>query len=1693
MAPPFVIPSKTDALEKECGDAPPVVANPLSTEDADVGAPAAAEEAIDALGANDALHLADYQPCFDDVYNAVKHFDRLPPRTRGRLLGALCDNVTFLVGSIPMLARLERSDPALLQHRNALQQYAFFLAWGGQLADDLADAALNSAAGAKGAAGGKRPGAAAKRALASTAGKAFDWGTQGRDRLLGALLALLKVDASRLFDGAHEQARMVDLFAQFALAVLQKKDALKRDSTRALCFDVLCVAAFNHARLPLVAEALMAAVRKRDNEHLAEVAGSLALHAESAPYRSDQLAVALIQEFIKVEPAAYDDQAAGSNSAAVKHLADVVACLAELTPKAVASHISQLLPYLGCNTYGVRTAVVHIMGSVLANVFAKQDTPDERGQQARIASKQSCMNQLLERVLDKSAHTRKEVLRAWAALAEQGCVPVGLLPKLVSIAHGRVSDGSVIVAKEALKLLQALVAHSPFGAKLDAGPMLASQRELEERLKAILSERGIPEGEEGEEGGATGAAGEGDKAGGEEWQDAGAVARHAGEAEEDGAAQVQAQESAAAPPPGTQLSQTQADDEPLGALSSDVTTLQTMIATLKSGVQFVRAMLAAMPEVRALLLGNGAGVDVVREAISLLVMCRCCHLVGVPELSSDGAQGLVVADTDDGGTDKALRAAWPLVFSNEGDGAVREAVVDAVYNLYLLPVDGRGHQDAAKKLIRLAIGATLGEISSLDEIIRLLVAAGPGGGVESGAAASSKGYELHRDVVSHVFSYLKSGLDVCVASAAAGADGAAVAASARARKNLRACAAVVSMVSAHAPRIAVLKASIVLEVLSAATGTLQDAWVARHCLSALKSLAPLLLPTTAAGSTADAAAILTAAHTAACRVMLTSGMGQGTWHSAAEAAVDAMYALHPRPYVLMQTVLQAAAKGLLPSSSSSGDGATAFSNDRMLCPVSAARLGRFLFLVGHIAINQLALIDNLARAIRKGRATGALAAAEASAAGGGAAGGGEGDIAAQVGGTVVADAQLEALQECCNRELLRGGGEAAIADGRALIATAGVVVQAVCYSETLMQVRPMLRAPALLALSKLMAVDAGYCDSNMRLFFTLLSPSRQLEAGIRCNMVVAMADLAFRYPNVIEPWTPHMYLPLIDPDVSVRKRALSVLSHLILNDMMKVKGHVAKVAMCMREGEDPSVQRLARAFFSTLAKKSHKNSNPIYNMLPDILSHLSRERGISPGEAEAIMESLLEYIKQDKQQDSLREKICARFELVSDTQTPVEGGGGGGDAEMAEQQEQQQPLPTGPAASEPRREWALLAACVRRLGYSDKGMRRTIEQLRCYKPALGMPEVLRAFEGLAAQARKQGDKKGDLREILVVYEAQLKEAHEALRIEEICREEVADEAAAGEEVAGQADADGAVVADGAAVADEAATEEEVADEARAGEVAEGTKGEQPVVADGAGGDAMDVGGKEDGEVGAGEEEGGSAEEGGEAPAEETEAEKEEATDKRRARKRVASNTGTPVVSRRKRQQAKVWDAEAAAAADAVAAAAASLSLGAAAPVSSVAAAAASAGPAAGSKAAAAAPAASAAAAPAASAGPAAGGKAVVKTEAVENGVSGKGRGGGGPRDQEGAHTQDEGDTQVVAPGRSRAAANNAVSGAAAAASDVDDAKPSGDQASGSGGGGKVGSLVAQWNQMNLGSQDQKGSQDAAPAKARAVRVKTEQP
>jgi hypothetical protein len=52
------------------------------------------------------------------------------------------------------------------------------------------------------------------------------------------------------------------------------------------------------------------------------------------------------------------------------------------------------------------------------------------------------------------------------------------------------------------------------------------------------------------------------------------------------------------------------------------------------------------------------------------------------------------------------------------------------------------------------------------------------------------------------------------------------------------------------------------------------------------------------------------------------------------------------------------------------------------------------------------------------------------------------------------------------------------------------------------------------------------CAATLHFMLCCWPGCRHVAAGIRVNMVVALADLASRFPNVLEPWTDHIYQTL---------------------------------------------------------------------------------------------------------------------------------------------------------------------------------------------------------------------------------------------------------------------------------------------------------------------------------------------------------------------------------------------------------------------------------------------------------------------------------------------------------------------------------------------------------------------------------------
>ncbi|XP_032501460.1 condensin complex subunit 1 isoform X2 [Phocoena sinus] len=223
---------------------------------------------------------------------------------------------------------------------------------------------------------------------------------------------------------------------------------------------------------------------------------------------------------------------------------------------------------------------------------------------------------------------------------------------------------------------------------------------------------------------------------------------------------------------------------------------------------------------------------------------------------------------------------------------------------------------------------------------------------------------------------------------------------------------------------------------------------------------------------------------------------------------------------------------------------------------------------------------------------------------------------------------------------------------------------------------------------------------------------------VRSNLMIATGDLAIRFPNLVDPWTPHLYARLRDPAQQVRKTAGLVMTHLILKDMVKVKGQVSEMAVLLIDPA-PQIAALAKNFFNEL---SHKG-NAIYNLLPDIISRLSApEGGVEEEPFHTIMKQLLSYITKDKQTESLVEKLCQRFRTA-----------------------------------QTERQYRDLAYCVSQLPLTERGLRKMLENFDCFGDKLSDESIFSAFLSAVGKLRRGAKPEG--KAVIDEFEQKLRACH----------------------------------------------------------------------------------------------------------------------------------------------------------------------------------------------------------------------------------------------------------------------------------------------------------------------------------------------
>lgn len=1130
------------------------------------------------------------QSKFDVLATIIKEWHVLPGKARVQLLDALTTSIVCLSAWMDgvLSSPDDSEDRSLLgEYRSAYKVYIFLSQW---IAKVSSREAMATSMNASALEAGKKGGGRRKK-------KDGDWDWQEQSgKLLKSVARCMALDLWKVFRPARPDDAVLVSLIQLSTSCLSCAACAKDAEAVRHAGQILGLTGLRYQQLDAVSAAMVDLLNQY--EHSPAMVAEMLRYSVSE-WDDGRLAAAVIQEVASIDAVEYErQQNATGEKAGVRSVAAFVDELAKRLPKLMVTQMSLLLPHLGGKAWTLRSGIITAIGHLLARAFETSDGKEEQDAViARLRTKQHLLDILCERTRDQSSYTRKAVLQTWQYLAENRAIPLGHWQVVTSIATGRLEDKSSLVRKEAMRLMGCLMLHNPFGPSLPLDKFVASLDIHSAMLEQVMPQVDMPAAQENAE----------------------ATVKS-----------EPAENASPSEPTGTEQPRVS-----MGAVTvktpaevgwdGTVEELQALVASLELAAEFSRSLTAAMPSLVNLLASST--VSDVQDSIALLLTCKQFEIVGAPE---------------------AIRKMLALIFSREQN--IKDKVIEALDQLYLSGWAGHTYTSAqaAKNLVELACGATLGELGSLEEAVKCFA--------EKGLITSVTVHELWELANQHSrdMHVPENRLD--------------------ALKHVRGTMAVLSMAVSVIPET--MASSRVHGLLQIVFERCRgDALTTRHACVALGRIENF----------ADESynSVREDVYTALVRVVISSEIPDAVWYTVTEASLRALYSLHPKPEDVSCAMIHTLA------------GQAFAGRDQDDNPPPSYLTSKVFFLIGEISLRHLVLIEKSAKYVRRARLDAERKAAEAS---------GdpskrnaeEDDINAELGvGGVAADAELDNMKDAAERQIVQFSNS--------IIKPFAKMVINTCRHPSFHTAEPTLKSSALLALTKLMVVDVKICESNLQLLFTLLQ-NRVVEPKIRSNLVIALGDLALRFPNALEPWTEHVYRPLGDPDTGVRKTAMMVLTHLILNDMMKVKGHIAKMAACL-EDSDERVAALASLFFHELAKKEYKGTSPIYNLLPDMLSVLSRDTSLTNAQFQSVMQQLLVHIKKDKHGDALVEKLCQRF-----------------------------------SATEDALQWRNIAFCISQLPTSDKGVKKLIEGHSAYKNALEDDETAQIMLAIVAKVKKSASK-----------------------------------------------------------------------------------------------------------------------------------------------------------------------------------------------------------------------------------------------------------------------------------------------------------------------------------------------------------------
>ncbi|XP_068258581.1 condensin complex subunit 1 isoform X1 [Nyctibius grandis] len=1106
-----------------------------------------------------------------------------------------------------------------------------------------------------------------------------------REPLLRLLTQLLQLDLRQLWSGLVVEEEFVSLMTGSCYRILENASIglQKYRATREAVTHLLAAALIHYDHM--FSATLKITQMLQHFEHVAPVFAQ-AVSLWVTEYGLKSLVGELLREIGQKCPRDLARDASG-----IKGYATFITELAEQIPALVLSNMSVLLHHLDGESYTMRNAILAAMAEVLVKVLN-----GDKLEEAARGTRDQFLNMLQAHICDINGFVRSRVLQLFTRIVQCRALPLTQFQSVVSLAVGRLQDKSVVVVKNAIQLLAAFLSNNPFSCKLSctdlaeplkkevqklqemrdrgrstAAPTISPEEEWEAMLPEVRAatqqlfqplqegEEEVLEVEETVESTSEQIVGLLRKL---NYKSAAhltqkALCRFQGKEPFSGPMEENKEETILGvlkrlytgscpgensedPPSGNSSLKTEEvvpEEQPQTELAKQ----EMLVQYLQDAYNFAVKITEAMSLISKMMYENC--VSVVQEAIEFFVTVS---RFGVPQALH------------------GVRRMLPLIWSKEP--GIKEAVLNAYRQLYLSP-SGDSERARAQGLVHslslIMVDASLGMIKCLEEIISEFV----------------QKNEIKPAVIQLLWEQFTE-KSPC------------------SKLERRAAVMLLGMMARGKPEIIGSNLDVLVTV-GLSEKVCEDYRLAQEVCNAISKLATNPKPALGKNKAPFRLPQNHVLFECLCETV-SKGFAQpsGYWIPFMEAAVTLIYQLAEGAEEICAHILRVCSQQALEKLQEADPGVSPSRVSDGASSLPTFLLMHLVSLVGQVALQQVAYLEvsvsaelRRRRILREEEKMTKKLSDSSTKKQRPRSTGNETTMEEELGlvGASADDTEAELIRSICETELL---------DGKHLFSAFVPLVLKVCNNPGLYS-DSALSAAAALTLGKICMISSEFCDSHLRLLFTMMEKSTL--PGVRSNLIIAAGDLAIRFPNLVEPWTSHLYARLRDPCPSVRQTAGLVMTHLILKDMVKVKGQVSEMATLLIDPEE-AIKGVAENFFSELSNKG----NAIYNLLPDIISRLSDPNcGVEEESFHTIMRHLFSYITKDKQTESLVEKLCQRFRTART-----------------------------------ERQYRDLSHCLTLLPLSERGLHKLQDNFDCFADKLQDPAVYSCFQTVLARFRRAGGK-----------------------------------------------------------------------------------------------------------------------------------------------------------------------------------------------------------------------------------------------------------------------------------------------------------------------------------------------------------------